>query len=356
MQTRPVCVRDLFNSDIQYLIPLFQRHYVWDREEQWNPLWEDIRQKAFHRLSVSQRDGDSHFTGAIVIQQRQTNVDEVQKYEIIDGQQRLTTFQVILCVLRDMCKQNELGNITGEIERYILNQGTLLDDSDDEKYKLIPTEFDKTSFMSVADGHTGDSNGLIHSVYNYFESEIQRYVNRDRKKMLALFHSILNDFSFVQILLDSGDEPEKIFESLNARAKSLLQFDLLRNNLFLRARIESDRNRLYRDYWQHFESPYWENEVTVAQKRIALSELFLEHFLRAKLGEEKVTPLFSVYRKKASAGTEGVEYELSELKRYSDVYQEMTDCSPDSEIGIAMPFYKMVWHFHVAPINTIRDK
>ena len=303
MQTREVCVNDLFNSDIQYIIPLFQRHYVWDREEQWSPLWEDIRQKAFHRLSVSQRDGDSHFTGAIVIQQRQTNVDEVPKYEIIDGQQRLTTFQVILCVLRDMCKLYEFGNIKGEIERYILNQGTLLDDSDDEKYKLIPTEFDKASFISVADGHTGDDNGQIHSTYNYFKSEIESYVNRDREKMLALFRSILNDFSFVQILLDSGDEPEKIFESLNARAKSLLQFDLLRNNLFLRARIESDRNRLYRDYWQHFESAYWEEEVTVARKRIALSELFLEHFLRAKLGEEKVTPLFSVYQKKAPAET-----------------------------------------------------
>ena len=93
MQTTNVQVNTLFGTDIQYIIPLFQRHYVWDRDEQWQPLWEDIEDKARYRLSESQRQQFTHFTGAIVIQQKQTNVDEVPKYEIIDGQQRLTTFQ-----------------------------------------------------------------------------------------------------------------------------------------------------------------------------------------------------------------------------------------------------------------------
>ena len=110
---------------------------------------------------------------------------------------------------------------------------------------------------------------------------------------------------------------------------------MLRNNLFLRARVEDDRDRLYRDYWQHFENQYWEEKVA----RKTLSELFFEHFIRAKLAEEKITPLFNVYKKKL-AGTEGIEYEFSELKKYSDVYQEMTDCCPDSEVGQAMSFYK----------------
>ena len=57
----------------------------------------------------------------------------------------------------------------------------------------------------------------------------------------------------------------------------------------MRARIEEDRDSLYRDYWQHFESPYWGTEVTVARKKVMLSELFLQHFLIAKLGNENVT-------------------------------------------------------------------
>ena len=339
METTNVQVKTLFNSDVQYIIPLFQRHYVWDQEEQWEPLWEDIKEKAYQRLSEYQRQQLTHFTGAIVIQQKQTNVDEVQKYEIIDGQQRLTTFQVVLCALRDICKLYEFEKIKAEADRHVLNQGILLDGSDNEQYKLIPTEFDKASFISLADKRVNDSSGQIRLTYDYFYNEIEGYVNRDRDKMLALFHSILNDFGFVQILLDPGDEPEKIFESLNARGKPLLQFDLLRNNLFLRARIEEDRDRLYRDYWRHFEDHYWEKEVTVARAKVTLSERFFQHFIMAKLGEENVTPLFNVYQRNLAANN-GVEHELSELKRYSDVYQELTDCSPDSEIGQAMSFYK----------------
>lgn len=339
MQTTNVQVNTLFGTDIQYIIPLFQRHYVWDWYEQWQPLWEDIEDKARYRLSESQRQQFTHFTGAIVIQQKQTNVDEVPKYEIIDGQQRLTTFQVILCALRDVCNSSGLERIGADANRYILNQGTLLDDSGNEQYKLIPTQFDRASFISLVDGHIDSSSGRIRSTYEYFKDRIEGYVNRDMHKMLTLFRSISNDFGFVQILLDAGDEPERIFESLNARARPLLQFDLLRNNLFLRARIEQDRDRLYREYWEHFENSYWEQEVTVARRRITLSELFFQHFLMAKLGEQNVTPLFNVYQREL-AGSVGVEHELFELRRYSEAYQEMIDCSLDSEIGQAMSFYK----------------
>ena len=341
MDIDKVRVRTLFNGDIQYIIPIFQRHYVWNQEEQWDPLWKDIQDRV--HLSETPGQQSYHFTGAIVVQQRQTNVNEededVEKYEIIDGQQRLTTFQIILCALRDVSKSLQFEKIEADAERYILNQGLLLDPSNDDRYKLIPTEFDRTSFLSLVDNSGDGQHGRILDAYIYFRCQIEEYVNSDRNKMLSLFRSILNGFGFVQIEIDSDDQPEKIFESLNARGKSLLHFDLLRNSLFLRARIAEDRDRLYRDHWKHFENPYWEAEVTVARSKIALSELFFQHFLMAKLGEAKVTPLFNMYERNI-VGDEGVESELSELKRYSETYQEMINCSPNSEIGRAMLFYK----------------
>ena len=122
-------------------------------------------------------------------------------------------------------------------------------------------------------------------------------------------------------MIDSADEPEKIFESLNARGKRLLQFDLLRNNLFLRA--HQHRDHLYREYWDHFESPYWDPE----EKSGASSEMFLQHFLMAKLGEERVKPEFNIYQRQYLSkieDTNTIEDEFSELQRYSQVYQEMT--------------------------------
>ena len=209
MQTREVRVSDLFNSDRQYITPLFQRHYVWEMGEQWYPLWEDIKKKADHRLTESQRGEFSHFTGAIVIQQKQTNVDEVPKYEIIDGQQRLTTFQIILCALRDVANSQGFEIVGSAAERHILNQGVSSDDPRNEIYKLIPTEFDRGSFIALADGRVDDSVDRIGSTYHFFLYSIEDYVGGNETNMRALFHAIVNDFGFVQILLDAGDEPRE---------------------------------------------------------------------------------------------------------------------------------------------------
>ena len=355
METRDIKMKAFFGSDVQCVIPLFQRHYVWDREAQWEPLWKDMREKTNKGLSEHQIQQSTHFTGAIVIQQKQqklTSMNQVATYEIIDGQQRLTTFQIILCALRDVCKSyqcDQFEDIAAEADRHVRNQGKLLD-SVDQQYKLLPTEFDRFAFISLVDQRVDDSSGRIRETYDYFKDEIEDYVNRDRDKMLALVHAILNDFSFVQILLDARDHPERIFESLNARGKPLLQFDLLRNNLFLRARVEENRDRLYSEYWKHFETPYWESEVTVGKTKMTLSELFFQHFLTAKLGKEDITPLYGAYQKSPLIDKNSVENELIELERYSAIYHKMTACSPDSEIGRKMSFYKT---FDIATLHPL---
>lgn len=349
MQPTNVNVGSLFGNKVQYRIPLFQRHYVWGLEDQWQPLWENIEEKSNQRQSQHQRDKFSHFTGAIVIQQKPTNVDEVKKYEIIDGQQRLTTFQIILCALRDICIANDYDDIAEEVDGYILNKGMLSPEYDNEQYKLVPTEFDRFPLEVIVNSQTEGSliekKGLIRPAYHYFETKITSYTDGDRDRILSLFHSILNDFGLVQILIDSDDEPEMIFESLNGRGKSLLQFDLLRNNLFLRTRIsEEDRDSLYRNYWSHFETDYWETEVKLGRRKIILTELFFQHFLMAKLGTDRVTPLFKVYQRQYRRNLEssqGSRHELTELHRYSETYKEITDADVNTNIGLSMRFYKL---------------
>ena len=93
MDTTSVDIDTLFSREIQFIIPLFQRHYVWTEEEQWEPLWGDIEGKVRQRLSNEHQEQHFlHFTGAIVIQQKTKNVGEVRQYEIIDGQQRFNDF------------------------------------------------------------------------------------------------------------------------------------------------------------------------------------------------------------------------------------------------------------------------
>ncbi|RKU20977.1 hypothetical protein C6500_07520 [Candidatus Poribacteria bacterium] len=332
MDTTKVNVTSLFGLDVQYRIPLFQRHYVWDQENQWEPLWDDLKEKSSRRIAAS---WPTHFTGAIVTQQQMTPAGNVQKYEIIDGQQRLTTFQIILCAIRNICKLEGQNDVASDAHRFIRNQGTQL--RQDEKYKLIPTAVDKDSFISLVDECESESEGRIRSAYDYFKGEIADYVKGDREKVLSLLRSLLNDFGFVQILIDDSDEPERIFESLNARGKSLLQFDLLRNNLFLRA--GEYRDAWYEKYWAHFEDAYWDPE----EKSGTSCEHFLQHFLMAKLGREDVKPEFDTYQRRYCRGlkaSHNIEHEFSELKRYSEIYTKMTDCVDSSEIGRRLKFYQ----------------
>ena len=106
-------------------------------------------------------------------------------------------------------------------------------------------------------------------------------------------------------------KPERIFESLNARGKELLNFDLLRNNLFLRA--SGNKDDLYEKYWEDFEDPYWDPETHIGTS----CEDFLQHFLIAKLKQANVKPGYFVYEREYLEGLPeeaSVEDEFSEIK------------------------------------------
>src|SRR5690242_20057861 len=102
MKPDKLTVYDLFQKERRYVVPLYQRSYVWNREEQWEPLWEDIERQAEACLKadnfVPRR---SHFLGAVVLNVAKIVGSSFARSEIIDGQQRLTTLQILLAALRD---------------------------------------------------------------------------------------------------------------------------------------------------------------------------------------------------------------------------------------------------------------
>lgn len=335
MELEKTSVSDLFETHVQYKIPLFQRYYVWSEDAQWEPLWDDIVRQ--HSTDPRGRSSD-HFIGTIVVQHQSTLAGDVPRYDIIDGQQRLTTFQIILCAIRDICTENRYTDMAREMHRYLQNQGGMLKKG--EQYKLILTKRDRDAFISLVNAQPKKSRGKIYAAYSYFYDKMTEYVDTDTEKIRSLFLCIKDHFHFAQILIAEKDKPEKVFESLN-RGAILFQFDLLRNNLFLRA--YGDRDRLYEEYWEHFEDPYWGDP---AEKGSGTSvNSFLQHFLMAQLGAENVEPEFFTYERKylpnvKQRGHTTIEDEFSDLKRYSAVYREITDCEEDSSLGNRMRFYQ----------------
>ena len=109
MDSRTFNIQQMFQDRRQYRVPFYQRAYVWSREDQWERLWEDIRDKAESRLT-----GDKavpHFMGAVVLEpQKKTGLLGVERHHIIDGQQRLTTMQYVLTALMHALREWEQPN------------------------------------------------------------------------------------------------------------------------------------------------------------------------------------------------------------------------------------------------------
>lgn len=89
-------IDDLFDDSVSYRIPQFQRRYAWSKE-QWEPLWDDARKMA-DRILDQQKDLLHHFMGAIVLQNKadEKAFGEARRVLVVDGQQRLTTLQLLL--------------------------------------------------------------------------------------------------------------------------------------------------------------------------------------------------------------------------------------------------------------------
>jgi hypothetical protein len=149
MDANAVSVLDIFEKKHRLEIPLFQRQYVWNEEHQWAPLWEDIARKTTEYLQ-GRKDGPVHFLGAMVVDQKQTPTTSVEKRQVIDGQQRLTTLQIFLAALRDFCRTQGCEEIACELDTLTTNRIRSLD-TPTERYKVWPTQRDRDQFCDVMD-------------------------------------------------------------------------------------------------------------------------------------------------------------------------------------------------------------
>ena len=305
-------INHLFAIEVQYQVPLYQRRYIWS-ESNWTALWDDIHSQAELKL----RGEDSrYFMGTIVT--RRIKSEQLPIFEVIDGQQRLATFQIILCAIRDICQSVDYADIVAHANHHILNRPIVTDVSGtpNARYKFLPTSFDVEALRAmIAGDQARNGNHLILRAYDYFKAQIVDYIAGESEKMSRLLFTVVNDFVVVQIDLDSSDRPENIFESINASGRNLSEFDLLRNNIFLRAGVDS--NKLYHEYWHFDYDAFWTPETL---------DQFLRDFLTTKLGMEiEISDLFNVYERHHRSALEAhqdVEHELAELKQHAELYRK----------------------------------
>jgi hypothetical protein len=330
LQPNYISISTLFSAQTRHTIPLFQRPYVWTRDDQWEPLWEDIA-GLLERLE--DRVGDapvaSHFLGTIVLEQVQNVTGSLPRREVIDGQQRLTTLQIVLKAA-EHALHDAAAMANGDATKINLAMRQIASLTENlaegvERYKVWPTNEDREPFQTVIDavptnGVDGDG-GRMADAYRYFRDVFAAYLSGNEPAQRAQrFAAALKDYLKLIVLdLDPNDEPQAIFETLNAHGTPLLPADLIKNWLLWEAaRQKLDPVPLYEKYWRPFdrEHAYWRARVGTGHAARARVDTFLQNWL-AKETDEIVSAkhlydrfLRHIAKLKASSPTGRIDVEV----------------------------------------------
>jgi len=297
-------IQELFSRERRFVIPLFQRSYVWNEEEQWAPLWEDIERRAEAQLkkldSGSEGKVRSHFLGAVVLSNASAQGRSIARCDVIDGQQRLTTLQLFLAALRDQAfllgAEDEDANIFRD-----LTKNPRRDDDSVEIFKVWPTNADQEVFASIMKAESLEG---LRETFSKTGETLPRMAQAYEYLMLALKESL----QLVVIELEAEDDPQIIFETLNARGQPLLPSDLIRNFIFMKVGSEKS-NLMYDRYWRQFddervstadedgENRFWhldERQGRLTRPRI---DLFIFHYLKMKTEDDiRISHLFREFK------------------------------------------------------------
>jgi len=371
MQANPRKLLDLFGITLRYVVPIFQRHYVWTKAEQWEPFWEDIEEKLMDRLEKGKVT--PHFLGALILDQaRKESTKEVSRFIIIDGQQRLVTIQLLVTALRDLAQERGLEKVSTAINRYIFNPDPdLMQNSQEEIFKIWPTQFNREIFCKIISaGSYNNIQKLFPTVrkkykrksepkdrlveaYEFFSDKIRTLLlskenNYSAEDILIEIYGVLkDDFEIVEILLTENDSSQEIFHSLNSQGKPLSQSDLLRSFVFMRAeKSTEDRDRLYEDYWKYFEESFWDQLIRRGNQWSSNLDVVTRVFLSSKKGvpidSKKVHLEYKnwIIQDKPYAT---VKDELAAFNRYGRRYRYLVEGPPGDDDFIDFTKRLKIW-------------
>lgn len=307
---------ELFDGKKRFLIPLYQRQYAWNVESQIPLLWEDIERIA-KRIDEDRMSVVPHFMGAMVISQVKTFGKQVQAFEVIDGQQRLTTFQIFLAALRDVAEEFS-SRYALELQKYLVNDG-VMEQPEVERFKLWASLMDRKAFISIIDpkADIDDSisvkieDGFVKKAFlahEYLKNEIRNYVVRegifDEHQFETIFEALKDGLAIVSIELEGGDDPQTIFETLNSRGVELSPGDLMRNFIFQRAKGMGQLHgslhvdKLYAQHWLPLDRPFWTQVASRGRQSSARLDWLLTDHLSMSIGSlVSIENLYDSYRR-----------------------------------------------------------
>jgi len=310
VEAKDYTLDDIFRASQLLEIPLYQRRYIWDLESQWRPLWADIQRIALRALSNSQEAQRPYFLGSVVIQQRPNEVGAVQRRTVIDGQQRLTTLQLLLDATHAVLVELHVLEEAEQLEAVIRNK-IKSSRPKHERFKVWPLNVDQAAFEEVMNAEPPVCHkDLVHRdsrfvrAHEFFTEQVREYLTGGQEGDLearaeSLVNAMRESLKLVVISLEQTEDPQEIFETLNARGVRLTSADLIKNFIFQRLLLEGeDDSDAYNKYWKLFETPFWEKLISKGRYVEPRLAIFLGQFLVSRVAEEiKVERVFDRFKR-----------------------------------------------------------
>ena len=276
----------LFRYPVCYHVPQFQRPYIWNEENQWKSLWEDIKHSTEKWIAAADKDQcKPHFLGSIVLQERRSQqaADNIKKFIVVDGQQRLTTMQLAIQAAVQVLQDAEQHDEVKSLKELLLNSRHHLRTDQDHPTKIRQSNRnDQTAFLQAITGYPdlNDSRPIIKAL-RYFEDSISEWVTQPHQDLTQITQALTKIFdsqiTIALIELEPDDEPHTIFGALNGRAVPLQHSDLIKNTVMYKANVIDDEEEA-KAIWP-YEDPYWTqstNEGNLTRQNI---DRFLHYWL-----------------------------------------------------------------------------
>ncbi len=304
MKATQSTVNDFFAlTSTIFSIPVYQRNYTWE-EGNCEKLLQDI-------ISISQNK-KTHFMGSVTyilhLIDDEKSLRKLQEFVIIDGQQRVTTIMLLLKAIETKIPNEDIKR---EIDNLLNLSG--------RKLRLKPIKSDKEAFDLVMQNRSHEIQGVSHikNNYKFFTKELDNYISKGYR-IEEIYGAFLR-LKIVAIGLELGeDDPQVVFESINATGVQLKGLDLIRNYLMM-GENSDNQNRLYNTYWVPLED--WLGEKDLNDFIKTYLRIYFED--RFKEGEREVYyALKSHHRDNFSDNIQGL---MSDMREYGRIYQIFLD-------------------------------
>lgn len=363
-------VEVVLKEDRRFMVPLYQRKYQW-AEHRLLPFWEDVAAKAAEVLRGESRF--DHYMGALILAPIDvgSQIGKTPVVQVVDGQQRLTTFQLFLAALREVARKRGEADFIPHIDGYLHNPLKSKDVDPLTRFKLTPTPSDRELFHDLMErpydevvaryrnlfwGASVPKNTPFPAFRAYVlffrwiddfaangpsdedaleelgEAEAIDAASDDDlvgERLEALLKALLERLKLVVISLDENDDAQVIFETLNSKGEPLLAMDLVRNNIFHRAEKQEARvEELYNELWDPLDEPWWREAAPNARPTRPRIDHFLANTLAAETGGAiSIRELYAEYRNfaipRGRPRFPDVADELKLLARYAPLYETL---------------------------------